>query len=115
MFDKKKIDFWRLTFIFGGITIITLFFLWSSPNKQSAKMMNASMGNMMKSMHLNNPSIYSILNMPRASRQMTEMASHHQNQDSIVYKLGIVTTSIIFLLIPFIVGGSIILTIVWIK
>lgn len=119
MFDKKKLHFWRLAFIFGGFTIIILFLLWSSPQEPKAQMMTSSMGNTMAQMHVSNITIYDLLksgNMQKQSQSQTDsMSSHHASQAPIVVTLNFLTTVLIFLLLPLIIGGSIILAIVWIK
>jgi hypothetical protein len=113
MFDKKKLNFWRLAVLFTGMTITILFLLWSSPYKSKSAMMNSTMGTMMKSMHASNLSINGLLQNPSAQQQATSTEQHHEN--SPVYKIGILTSSIVFLLLPLLIGGSIILTIIWIK
>ncbi len=115
MFDKKKLNFWRLTMIFISITVIVLFMLWSTPQAKTNGMMDSSMGNMMKSMHVSNIKIYDLLSSKGNQQQMDEMHKHHANQESIIYKLGFFTTALIFLLLPLIIAGSILLAIVWIK
>ena len=115
MFDKKKLNFWRLAFIFTGITVIILFMLWSSPQSGKASMMDSSMGNMMKSMHVSNIDIYDLFGKAENSEQMNQMTQMHSSQSPIIYKLSFVTTSIIFILLPFIIGGTIILALVWFK
>jgi multisubunit Na+/H+ antiporter MnhB subunit len=118
MFDKKKLNFWGLTFIFAGFTLITLFLLWSSPTEPKAQMMNTSMGSMMKQMHLSNITLYDLLGNPKQENQMgdmSEMLKHHQNQAQVIVKLNFITTAIIFLLLPFLIGGSIVLAIIWKK
>lgn len=121
-FHNGKLNFWRLAFLFGGLTIITLFLLWSSPQQPKAGMMNDSMGNMMKQMHVSNITIYDLLKkgetqnpMQSQMSQMSQMSSHHQNQASIIFKLNFLSTAAIFFLLPLIIGGAVILTIVWIK
>jgi hypothetical protein len=89
--------------------------LWSSPQASKAAMMNASMGNMMKSMHISNINIYDLFGQSEHPQQMAEMNQMHINQAPIIYKLSFVTTSIIFILLPFIIGGTIILALVWFK
>ena len=119
MFDKKKLNFWRLAFLFGGLAVITLFLLWSSPQESKAQMMDGSMGSMMKQMHVSNVTIYDLLGkggqQGQMEEQMSEMHSHHQDQAPIIYKLNYLSTAAIFLLLPLIIGGSIILAIVWLK
>lgn len=119
MFDKKKLNFWRLAFLFGGLPIIVLFLLWNSPQQPKAQMMDNSMGNMMKQMHVSQITIYDLLKNGEMQNpmqsQMSEMSSHHQKQAAIIFKLNFLSTTIIFFLLPLIIGGSIILTIVWIK
>lgn len=115
MLNSKKLHFWRLTFIFGALIIITLFFLWSAPEVKKSEMMDVSMGNMMQSMHVSNVTLYDLFTEGEGNEQMAEMHSHHQGQAPVIYNLSFLTTSLIFLLLPFIIGGSIILAIVWIK
>lgn len=115
MFDKKKINFWRLAFIFTGIVVLTLVILWNSPQENKAQMMDKSMGNMMKQMHVDNITIYGLLKGPENQNQMNDMQSHHQNQSLGVVKLNFLSTALIFLLLPLIIGGAVTLAIVWIK
>lgn len=115
MFDKKKMNFWRLAFIFAGFAIITLFLLWSSPQESRAQMMDNSMGNMMKQMHVSNVTIYDLLGGEETQSQMSSMHSNGKDTSPVIVNLNFLSTGIIFLLLPIIIGGSIILTIVWIK
>ena len=115
MFEKKKLPFWRLAFIFLGITGLVLFLLWSSPQAGKAAMMDASMGNMMKTMHVSNISIYDLVGRSEAEQQMNEMTQMHSGQAPIIFQLSFVTTAIIFILLPFIIGGTIILALVWFR
>jgi len=116
MFDKRKNNFWRLTFIFLGLTIFILVLLWNSPQSPKAQMMDSSMGNMMKQMHVGSKTIYELFGTKSGQNSMNEsMSSHHQDKTSMMYRLNFVSTAVIFFLIPFIIGGAIILTIVWIK
>ncbi|MCX7746557.1 MAG: hypothetical protein N2645_06675 [Clostridia bacterium] len=119
MFDKKKIHFWRLSFIFLGLTIVTLIILWSTPQYSKSSMMDGSMGNMMKQMHVSGKTIYDLFGTEKGQNQMREnmkeMHSHHQGQSPVIYKLNFLSTAVIFFLLPFIIGGAVILTIVWIK
>lgn len=115
MFDKKKIPFWRLSFISIAFIFITLVALWNSPQEPNAQMMGESMGNMMKTMHLENVTIYDLFSNETDNSQMSEMQSHHQSQSSVIYNFNFISTAAIFLLLPFIIGGSIVLAIVWIK
>lgn len=115
MFDKKKINFWRLTFIFAAITIVTLFLLWNSPQQPKGQMMTSSMGNMMKQMHVQNITVSDLLSPSEQQNQMNEMHSHHQNQAPMIIKLNFLTTAIIFFLLPFIIAGAVTLAVVWVK
>lgn len=115
MFDKKKLHFWRLAFIFTGITIVILFMLWSSPQQGKAAMMGGTMGSMMKSMHVSNIRIYDLLSKPDHTELMNQMNQQHRGQAPIIYKLSFITTALIFILLPFIIGGTIILALVWFK
>jgi hypothetical protein len=113
MFHKKKLNFWRLAFLYTGMIATILLLLWNSPNKSNSAMMDGSMGSMMKGMHTQNITIYDLLSNPEAKQKMEEMASHHEN--SPVYNMGVLTTASVFLLLPIIIGGSIMLAILWIK
>ena len=113
MFNKKKLNFWRLAVCYTGITAAILLLLWSSPYKSKSAMMDGSMGSMMKSMHMENITIYDLLGNPEAQQKSNDMASHHE--DSPVYTMGVLTAGIVFLLLPIIIGGSIMLAIIWIK
>ena len=131
MFDKRKMNFWRLAFIFAGITILVLFFQWSSPKEQKATMMNVSMGQMMRNMQLSNLNIRDLVKgseMTQSPSSTSNSASslsndgnssstsiHHDDENSKMVKMSFLTTAILFLLLPFIIGGSIILTIIWIR
>ena len=115
MFDKKKINFWRLCFIFIGLIIITLTILWSSVKEPSAQMMTGSMGNMMKEMHTNNITIYDLFGEDSQKESMGDMQSHHQSQSAGIVSMSYLSTAVIFMLLPLIIGGAIILAIVWIK
>lgn len=113
MFNKKKIHFWQLALLFGAITIIILFALWSQAPTQSAGMMDNSMGNMMKSMHLSNITIYDLFDTMGQQQEAGGTQSHHQNQSAIIINLSYLTTGTIFILLPLIIGGAIFLGIVW--
>lgn len=125
MFDKKKLNFWRLAIIFIGFTSITLISLWLSPQEKLATMMNQSMANM-ASMHLENFTIYDLVGSSDtetsttdvgtvSQSQSNESSQHHDSYSSDIRNLSIITTVIIFTLIPLIIFGTIILAIVWIK
>jgi hypothetical protein len=124
MFDKKKLNFWRLAIIFIGFIAITLSALWLSPQGTKATMMNESMANM-ASMHLNNVTIYDLIGGndtdtgSSASSIVTKTTSnstqHHEGITSEVKIIGTMTTVIIFALLPLLLCGIIILSIVWIK
>lgn len=113
MFDKRKLNFWRLAVLYAGITLTILLLLWSSPFQSKSAMMDGSMGSLMRDEHASNITIYDLLGNPEVEQQINETASHHD--DSPVYSMGILTTGVVFLLIPIIIGGSILLAIIWIK
>lgn len=115
MFDKSKLNFWRLVFIFGGLIAVVLGVLWSSQREPDSQMMNSNMGSMMKSEHLKNTTIYDLLKNPIQENQMGETQNHHQSQATNIVNLSFISTAVIFLLLPFIIGGAITLMILWIK
>ena len=115
MFNRKKMHFWCLVLLFGALILITLFSLWSNAPMQKAGMMDSSMGNMMKSMHLSNITIYDLFGAINSQKEIGATESHHLDQTPVIYQLSLLTTSIIFVLLPFIIGGAILLGIVWIR
>ncbi len=122
MFDKKKLNFWRLAVIFSGFTVITLMALYLSPQEKKASMMDKSMANM-ASMHLENITIYDLVGSSNtdtgagtaAQNASKTSANHHEDENSGVKAMGIISTVIIFTLLPLLICGTIILAIVWIK
>jgi hypothetical protein len=119
MFDKKKLNFWRLSLGFGGLVLIALMFLWSGPQEPKAQMMTGSMGNMMADMHGKNITIYDffvdVAPEEHSSGQADNHESHHEDAPSAMRTANFLTTAIIFLLLPVILGGSIALAIVWFR
>lgn len=116
MFDKKKVNFWRLSLIFTGLAITVLLLLWNSPQENKASMMGNSMGNMMKQMHIpSNITVYDLLNQGEQQSGMGQMHSQHGGQSPAIFKLNFISTGLIFLLLPFILGGAVYLAIVWIR
>ncbi|MFZ5353712.1 MAG: hypothetical protein ACOZCL_13460 [Bacillota bacterium] len=115
MFDKKKIHFWILTLIFMSITGIVLFMLWNSPQEGKTSLITKSMGNMMKNMHISNAKISDLLKSEEKPQQMEDMHGHHIDQALVVNRLGIWTTAVIFLLLPLVIAGSVLLAFVWIR
>jgi hypothetical protein len=105
-----------------GFTGVTLIALWLSPQEKKASMMAESMANM-SSMHLKNVTIYDLIGSSDADKsssvasqsQTDESSGHHEDETSSVKTMGIITTIIIFALLPLIIFGTIILAIVWIK
>ncbi len=122
MFDKKKLNFWRLAIIFLGFTGVTLIALWLSPQEQKAAMMTESMATMSR-MHLENVTVYDLVGSSEndmgstsASQSQTDInSSHHDEEASGVKTIGIFTTIVIFALLPLILFGTVVLAIIWIK
>lgn len=119
MFHKKKRNFLILVFIFTSITIIKLTYDWQFNSNSSESMMTDSMGNMMSSMHLQNITIEDLI---RQQEQMDnilnsndEHSSHHSGGASFLTAIHQITTGTIVILLPFIIAGTIFLTIVWFK
>lgn len=114
MFDKKKRNFWVLALTFMLMTVIVLVSFWGAPQTPKATTMDSSMGNMMKSMHLSGIKIYDLFRQHDGQNE-NEAANHHSGQASVIFKLNFLSTAVIFILLPFLIGGSILLTIVWIR
>jgi hypothetical protein len=118
MFDKKKQNFWRLAVIFIGLIVITLSSLWLSPQGKKAVMMNESMANMAK-MHLTDVTIYDLLNSSEmdmsSGSSLTESTMNSSDDKAETETLGMVSTLIVFGFLPLLIGGIVILGIVWIE
>lgn len=122
MFDKKKLNFWRLALGFAGLTLITLMFLWTGPLSPKAQMMDGSMGKMMAEMHAGNLTIYDFFidiapeeHEEHEEHEAQEAENHHEDASSMMRRMNFWTTATVFLLLPLILGGAIVLTIVWFK
>lgn len=116
MFDKKKLNFWRLSLGFMGFTLIALMFLWSGPQAPKAQMMPDSMGKMMLSMHGKDVTIYDFfVDTAKEEHQTGEAENHHEDAPTMMRAVNFWTTAIVFLLLPLILGGAIVLAIVWFK
>ncbi len=119
MFDKKKLNFWRLSLGFMGLTLIALMFMWSGPQAPKAQMMTGSMAKMMTEMHANNLTIYDFFVNSIPSEHQTGDAENHQNHHedapAMMRTVNFWTTAIVFLLLPLILGCVIVLAIVWFK
>lgn len=115
--DKKKLHFFRLCVIFGTIVLLTLMAEWSMPGatKDSTSMMNSSMGSMMSSMHLNDISLSDLFNQAERQETASGTSSHHSGEETALGSLHYFTTISIVFLLPFIIGGSIFLAIVWLR
>ena len=117
MFDKKKLNFWRLFLGFVGLVLITLMFLWSGPKEPKAQMMTGSMGDVMRAMHGKDITFYDFFVSADAieDHQPAEDENHHEDASTAARTVNFLTTATVFLLLPFILGGAIALAIVWFK
>ena len=115
---RRKLNFWRLAFIFTIFVAITLAVLWSVP-QEPVSQMESSMSGMMKEAQGRNITIYDLFsgaeeNPANNSDQENAAASHHEEKEE-MNRLNTLLTSVVFILIPVIVGGAIVLAILWIK
>lgn len=118
----KKLNFWRLAIVFAGLTAVTLILLWSLPQQPKSEMMSNSMGNMMKEMQEKNLTIYDLFDAAEEQTQgnqdeqvqADDTQSHHA-PTSIMVTFNFLSTAIIFLFLPLIIGGAIVLAIAWIR
>lgn len=72
----------------------------------------------MTSMHVTNVTIYDLLTLNENSMNASGQTPQQMNQAqqlSGIHQGTINTTALIFLLLPFVIGGTIILTILWIR
>jgi hypothetical protein len=118
MAKNKKQNFWLLAIVFTGITITALYIERNTQRGPDAVMMNQSMGNMMKSEHLRNITMAQLLcNNPQETMMGNESdhSSHHGEMDQMLSGIHRVTTLLIFTCIPFILGGTAFLFVIWIK
>lgn len=116
MFNKKKLNFWRLSLGFAGLVLISLMFLWSGPQAPKAQMMTDSMGKIMLNMHGKDITIYDFfVDTAPEEHQSGEADNHHEDASSAKRTVNFLTTAIVFLLLPLILGGSIVLAIAWLR
>lgn len=120
MLDKKKYHFWQLALIFGAITVLALAASYGFARGRKATMMGQSMGNMMQGMHLRDITIGDLVRRQEMdetawSTQPQGMESHHQSTGSMLESMHQLTTSVIIVLLPLILGGVIFLAILWTK
>lgn len=118
MIKSKKRSFWLLTIVFAGITMVALQMEWSSFRGPESTMMNQSMGNMMRQEHLGNTTLPHLLayNAPEnMAGQSSGHSNHHGETDRMMFGINRVTTVVIFSLIPLILGGAVMLAVIWIK
>lgn len=119
MLDKKKIHFWQLAFIFGSITIITLAISYGSFQGNVSQIMSGSMGGMMQ-MHLEDVTVRDLI-VKQEQMESTQLqtsqdhSSHHGETNSFLSAVYFLTTATIVVLLPFILAGTIFLTIIWLK
>lgn len=116
MFEKKKLNFWRLAVGFAGLTLIILMLLWTGPQEPKAQMMDSSMGKMMVEMNAGNFTIYDFfMDVAPTEHEAEEGQSHHEDASPTLRSINFWTTATVFLLLPLILGGAIALAIVWFK
>lgn len=117
MLNKKKLHFYQLCFISIGVVVITLLINWGyfPFEGKSESMMTKSMGGMMSSMHLKNIKLSELF--ISETQNKGSISSNNTTETTISYKKGIhyITTIIIIVLLPFIIAGTVFLTIIWIK
>jgi t-SNARE complex subunit (syntaxin) len=121
LLSKKKLHFYQLCFISICVVIVTLLINWGyfKAEEKSKSMMTNSMGGMMSSMHLKNIKLSDLFIAENENKDSTSsnINSNKSNEMAISYKKEIhyVSTIIIIVLLPFIIAGTVFLTIVWIK
>ncbi|MBC7766269.1 MAG: hypothetical protein H7Y41_07260 [Hyphomonadaceae bacterium] len=122
MIDKNKLPFWQLSILFGLITIIALGLSYGEPREAVKGMMGQSMGDMMGSEHLKNATIQDLIRQLKTDKAMANTVndssshdSHHEGTNSFLKTMHYLTTATIVLMLPFIIAGTIFLTIVWMK
>jgi hypothetical protein len=117
LLKNKKLPFYKLSFISIGVVVITLLINWGYflPMEKTESMMAKSMGNMMSSMHLKNIKLSDLF--VAEAENKSSISSNNSTETTISYKKGIhyITTITIIVLLPLIIGGTVFLTIVWIK
>jgi len=116
--DKKKLHFWRLSLIFGTITILALMVAYGYAGPRKEDHMGTSMGSMMKESHLRNASISDLIVQQEQMEKVTgndSMASHHAGSGSFLGITHTLTTGTVVILLPFIIAGTVFLAIVWFR
>jgi hypothetical protein len=123
--DKRKLHFFQLVIIFGAITVLALAYAWGNNRGQlsSTSMMGQSMGNMMRSMHLQNVTMGDLLKRQEQQEQQAggsipsdgSHGSHHNGNEGFLEATHLLTTAAIVVMLPFIIAGTVFLAILWLK
>lgn len=110
MKDKKK-GFWLLTIIFGLLAMSALMvnLLTVTPGEDEG----ISMGGMMKAHHAENLKPGDLLKLSESDHSMNSNQGHHE-VTPVMQNIAFFTTIIIFLLLPFLLGGTVLLLVLWI-
>lgn len=120
MLSKKKHHFLQLVIVFSAITVLALLSAWGyGYEEKSVGMMGQSMGGMMSSMHAGNAKLSDLLVQQESTMNMnntqdSSMESHHQASGG-MKTTHYFTTAIIVILLPFILAGTVFLTVMWLK
>lgn len=109
--NGKKRSFWILSAFFGLMIIAGLVINFSTIG-ESMSMMGTSMGGMMK-MHAANVKPADLLTGETEDHGMGDMSGHHE-LPPIMQSLSFFTTLTIFMMIPLLLGGVMLLVVLWV-
>ena len=117
MLDKKKHHFSQLSVIFGAIVVLVLLSNWGyySGVETGMSMMGDSMGSMMRTMHGEEITIYDLISQQNRIEATTVQENHHESIDKFLAISFDVSTALMMVLLPFIVAGTVFLSIMWFK
>ncbi|MHB8170739.1 MAG: hypothetical protein ACYDG6_04255 [Thermincolia bacterium] len=108
MNDKKK-SFWILLIFFSILALAVMVINQSAGDSGE---MGLSMGGMMK-MHTNQLKAADLLKPGPVDHGMGDISNHH-NIEPLVASLGFLTTVVIFVGLPLLLGGAVLLMVLWI-
>jgi len=108
MKDKKK-SFWLLLILFSAITLAIIV----NNQFQGGSDMGLSMAGMMKNHHTSQLKPADLLKPMVEDHGMGDLQGHHE-PNPLMASVGFITTVIIFIAIPLLLGGTVMLIVLWI-
>lgn len=111
MKDKKK-GFWILLLIFSLLAVALLSVNQLTMDSSAMGDMDLSMGGMMKKHHINKLNAVDLLRSSFEPHGMATMDGHHP-LNQLMNSMSFVTTIIVYLALPLLLGGATFLLVLW--